>query len=277
VETTGGSVASTKQFVWAGSQRVEERDVGSNVVSQFFPLGQKTNGTAYFYTIDHLGSVREMTNTAGAIQAQYGYDPYGKMTPIGTPSIDSDFQYARYYFHAPSGLFLTRTREYNASLGRFINRDQIEEQGGVNLFEYCKNNPVSNTDPSGMLTISWSLLTISFRSSANPIVSFILGSGNEMRVFSAQINPDFTSGLPGCLQSCDLAEQALKERCKCNSKPQFVSDCMAEVARAYGKCLMDCANHPFPSGGGGPDGGGEPASFPRDNVIQLKGGIKKAS
>lgn len=53
--------------------------------------------------------------------------------------------------HARSGLNLTRTRAYSASLGRFISRDPIQEYGGVNLYAYCQNDPVTNTDPSGLV------------------------------------------------------------------------------------------------------------------------------
>ena len=51
-----------------------------------------------YYIRDHLGSVREMTDTTGAIQARYDYDPYGRVTQIAG-SMASDFQYAGYYKH----------------------------------------------------------------------------------------------------------------------------------------------------------------------------------
>jgi len=93
-------------------------------------------------------SVGDVTNSSGALQAQYAYDPYGRATPL-QGSVSSDFQYAGYYFHAPSGLFLTLSRAYSASLGRFINRDRIGEAGGTNLYSYVDNQPVRFTDPSG--------------------------------------------------------------------------------------------------------------------------------
>jgi RHS repeat-associated protein len=59
-------------------------------------------------------------------------------------------QYAGYYVHSRSGLNLTRTRAYSASLGRFISRDPIEEYGGINLYGYVRGNPISLSDPSGL-------------------------------------------------------------------------------------------------------------------------------
>ena len=56
--------------------------------------------------------------------SQYRYGMYGEVTQtVGT--LASDFQYAGYYFHAPSGLNLTTYRAYNPTLGRWINRDPI--------------------------------------------------------------------------------------------------------------------------------------------------------
>jgi len=57
--------------------------------------------------------------------------------------------YAGYYLHSRSGLNLTRTRAYSASLGRFISRDPIGEAGGVDLYAYVNNNPVNFSDRNG--------------------------------------------------------------------------------------------------------------------------------
>ena len=64
--------------------------------------------------------------------------------------MSSDFQYAGYYYHAPSGLSLTRARAYNSNSGRWINRDPIGENGGLNLYAYVGNAPVNRSDPEGL-------------------------------------------------------------------------------------------------------------------------------
>jgi RHS repeat-associated protein len=148
VETVSGTVSSTKQFVWCGEQRCEARNGTGAVTAQYFGRGQTIGGTSYFYTKDHLGSVREMTDSSGNIQAQYSYDTYGRATKI-QGSLAADFQYAGYYFHNSSGFSLTIYRAYNAGQGRWINRDPISESGGINLYGYVSNNPIGNTDPAG--------------------------------------------------------------------------------------------------------------------------------
>jgi RHS repeat-associated protein len=154
VETTGGSITSTQQFVWCGGQRCEMRDASGSLSNgkQFFPLGQinfsSGTGTNYFYTLDHLGSVREVTNNAGSIQGQFSYDPYVPTVLAGT--FVPDFGYTRFYQHSRSGLNLAVFRPYSAPLGRWMSRDPIGENGGTNLYGYVANNPISSMDPLGL-------------------------------------------------------------------------------------------------------------------------------
>lgn len=153
VETNAGSVTSTKQFVWAKDdmrlyQPCEERDGSGTLTKKFFGRGQVNSVTKYFYTKDHLGSVREMTDNTGTIQAQYGYDLYGQPQKIAE-SIPADFQYAEYYLHVRSVLNLTLHRAFNSRLGRFISRDPVAERGGTNLYNYVNGDPVANSDPLG--------------------------------------------------------------------------------------------------------------------------------
>ncbi|HEY9684990.1 MAG TPA: RHS repeat-associated core domain-containing protein [Oculatellaceae cyanobacterium] len=149
VEATGGSITSTKQFVWASGAMKEGRDASGNVLSKYFTTGQTLSGTSYFYNKDVLGSIREMTDSSANIQAQSNYDPFGRVSQLQGAQF-SDFQYAGYYLHRPSGLALTLARAYSSSFGRWINRDPIGEAGGVNMYTYALNEPMSISDPSGL-------------------------------------------------------------------------------------------------------------------------------
>lgn len=142
-------MSSTKQFVWVRNEIYEERDSSGAITKQFFARGQTLSGSNYYYTRDHLGSVREMTTSSGSTQAQYLYDPYGRSSNV-QPNLDSDFGFAGYYLHSRSKLSLTRTRAYNSTFGRFLTRDPIGEFGGANLYAYVDGSPVVAIDPSGL-------------------------------------------------------------------------------------------------------------------------------
>ncbi len=150
IERTNGVAVSTNKFLWVGMELCEQRNnTGATVTKRFFDQGEQISGTNYYFTTDHLGSIREMTTAAGVIAARYDYDPYGRRTKI-SGSIDADFAFTGHYYHAPSGLHLAPYRAYDAETGRWISRDPIEEEGGVNLYAYVGNDPVNMVDPLGL-------------------------------------------------------------------------------------------------------------------------------
>jgi RHS repeat-associated protein len=148
VETTGGTVTSRQQFIWCGQHRCECRDASGLITAQFFAKGEVISGTFYYYFSDHLGSVCEMTDSSGTAQADYRFDPFGRVTK-SFETTRADFQYAGYYTHERSSLALTLTRAYSPVLGRWTTRDAIKEVGGLNLFAYVSNAPTLFDDPRG--------------------------------------------------------------------------------------------------------------------------------
>jgi RHS repeat-associated protein len=150
VEKQNGSVVSTKKFLWCGTGLSEERDsTGGTVTKRFFGEGEQISGTNYFFTTDHLGSIREMTDGLGSIRARYEYDPFGRRTKV-SGDLDADFAFTGHYFHSASGLYLTLYRAYDSDTGRWISRDPLEEGGGINLYAYVANNPLNAVDPLGL-------------------------------------------------------------------------------------------------------------------------------
>jgi RHS repeat-associated protein len=137
--------------LWAGRTIVEERDsTGATTTKRFFGQGFKEGSNAYFYTKDHLGSIREVVDTTGAVRARYDYDPYGRRTKV-SGDVDADFGYAGYFEHAATGLKLTQYRAYDPTSGRWLSRDPIGLRGGRNLYAYVGGDPVNKIDPSGLM------------------------------------------------------------------------------------------------------------------------------
>jgi RHS repeat-associated protein len=140
-----------KRWIWfnGDAQPAEERDASNGVTRRFYSgMGEQIGVTNYFYTVDHLGSVRELTDGTGAVRARYAYDPYGRRTKV-SGDLEASFGYTGYYQHSASGLSLALYRAFNPRLGRFISRDPIEEKGGVNLYGYVLNDPINLWDSLG--------------------------------------------------------------------------------------------------------------------------------
>jgi RHS repeat-associated protein len=152
-EIASSTTNGDRWLLWCGLTPCEERDsTGATVMKRFLAQGEQTGGTNYFFSRDHLGSVREMTDTNGTIRARYNYDPWGRRTKV-SGDLDADFGFTGHYYHPPSGLHLALYRAYSADLGRWISRDPLENaelEQGPNLYAYVQENPVDLVDPLGL-------------------------------------------------------------------------------------------------------------------------------
>jgi RHS repeat-associated protein len=121
-------------------------------------IGEQSPNSAWsYYSTDGLGSVRQMTDAAGAVTYKASYEPYG--TPFDQwpgPQAASTFGYTGESTDANSLVYL-RARYYDPRLGTFLSKDPFEgvmtRSGSLNGYGYVEGNPVSYTDPSGRLPI----------------------------------------------------------------------------------------------------------------------------
>ena len=153
VEKTGTTINSIKQYLWNRFDLVAELDGNGNVTKRYFTDGVQlvsgANPGSYYYTTDHLGSIREMTDVTGAIRARYDYDAFGRRTKL-TGDLDTDLGFDGYYTHVPSGLEFAALRAYDPNLGRWISRDPLEEEGGVNPYAFVLDQPMGSVDANGL-------------------------------------------------------------------------------------------------------------------------------
>jgi len=106
-------------------------------------------GARSFLT-DGLGSTLALTDSAGLVQGEYTYEPFGKTTTSGAASSNA-FKYTGREDDG-TGLYYYRARYYHPGLQRFISEDPIGFNGGdVNLYGYVGNDPVNLVDPYGLI------------------------------------------------------------------------------------------------------------------------------
>jgi len=107
--------------------------------------------TAYLPGYDGAGNVTAMMKSNGDIVAAYEYGPFGEpLRAAGAYAATNPFRKATKYTDNESGLIYYGYRYYSPSLGRFINRDPIGEQGGINLYAFVGNDPVNRWDVLGL-------------------------------------------------------------------------------------------------------------------------------
>ncbi|MBS1767176.1 MAG: hypothetical protein JST05_07230 [Acidobacteria bacterium] len=146
--------SSDTKYLWDGQAMAEALTAdGTGVLQQYYQQGfVDTDGTALYYTRDHQGSVRELTDSSQTIRARYDYDPYGRATKLAGDK-DSPFLFTGHFWHGQSGLYLAMFREYDPNLGRWISRDPAGSVDGSNEYAYVQNRVVNATDPTGLWTL----------------------------------------------------------------------------------------------------------------------------
>jgi len=131
----------------------------------------------FYYQQNYEGSVTHLTKPDGTIFERYRYDVFGTPTiydgdwhGLGASAVSNRFMFTGREYAAAFGFYEYRARAYHPGLGRFMSEDpklfvrrtglgkgpddwSFEKHPGeaeFNLFRYCENDPVNNSDPMGL-------------------------------------------------------------------------------------------------------------------------------
>ncbi|WP_230941972.1 RHS repeat-associated core domain-containing protein, partial [Burkholderia stagnalis] len=107
-----------------------------------------------YYHCDQIGTPQEVTDEAGEIAWSARYKAWGEAREVigeaaRKAGIVNPLRFAGQYFDRETGLHYNRHRYYDPNTGRFISKDPIGLQGGINVFQYAPN-PISWIDPLGL-------------------------------------------------------------------------------------------------------------------------------
>ena len=109
-------------------------------------------GIEYKIISDHLGTVRLVVNASnGQIAQRMDYDTWGKVTNDTNPGFQP-FGFAGGIYDQDTKLVKFGSRDYDPETGRWISKDPIKFDGGINLYAYAENDPVNKIDPNGLKT-----------------------------------------------------------------------------------------------------------------------------
>jgi RHS repeat-associated protein len=127
-------------------------------------LLSQTRGTATsFYLGDGHSGVRQLTNTAGVITNQYGYDGYGNVI-YSVGSTQNVYRYRSEQSDLNLGVQYLRARYYDPQTGRFNSVDPFEGYQNSPIsrhrYIYGSDSPITKIDPSGLNDIASTTITM---------------------------------------------------------------------------------------------------------------------
>jgi len=167
-------VATTNAYFW-GADMSGTADGAAGVGGL---VRASLNGSDVLYCYDAHGNVTELVDAySGAVVARYRYGVFGgTIRAEGSLAAANPWRFATRYYDGETGLVMFPRRPYSPGLGRFLSRDPIGVNGGLNEYGFVSNDPVNRADYLGLLEKKIIPLSLSFENLSGEAGKF---SANE--------------------------------------------------------------------------------------------------
>jgi RHS repeat-associated protein len=113
----------------------------------------------YYIHTDHLNTPRLVANQqATSVWKWDQQEPFGSTPPNDNVSelgaFDFPVRFPGQYADRDTSLAFNFFRDYDSTVGRYIESDPVGLRGGINTYAYVGANPISRIDPTGQLGVS---------------------------------------------------------------------------------------------------------------------------
>ena len=137
-------------FIFRGNEAVTEETDG-NIIRHIrgydlIASDAENARTYYHYASDEMSSITHVAEGTQVLN-HYEYDAWGNLTAC-EEKVQNRFKFNGQQYDSVTQQYYLRARYYNPVIGRFTQEDTYNADG-LNLYAYCRNNPVYYVDPSG--------------------------------------------------------------------------------------------------------------------------------
>ncbi|ACB76347.1 hypothetical protein Oter_3067 [Opitutus terrae PB90-1] len=147
---TGSPSTVNRTYTW-GLDLSNELQGAGGVGGLLAVTDGEATPSSRFTAYDANGNVTQYLDSSGVINAHFDYSPFAetvRATGFFTP--DASFRFSTKYADLETDLLYYGLRYYSPPMGRWIGRDALEEQGGVNLCGFLGNDGINDSDLFGL-------------------------------------------------------------------------------------------------------------------------------
>ncbi|HQL76006.1 MAG: tRNA3(Ser)-specific nuclease WapA precursor [Planctomycetes bacterium ADurb.Bin126] len=145
-----------RSYAWGPD--VSHEEAGAGGVGGLLAVRDHLDERTYWPVSDANGNVVALVDAADqSVAATYEYTPFGQLLHVdgpaaawSNPAAANPFLFSTKYFDAEIGLYYYGYRYYDPRNGKWLSRDPLAEEGGLNLYGFCRNNPIDSFDPLGL-------------------------------------------------------------------------------------------------------------------------------
>lgn len=114
-----------------------------------------TGTSIYHIYPDHLNTPRFLADSTGDVVWRWDSDAFGNGLADEDPDNDStdvvmNLRFPGQFFDSETGTHYNYYRDYDPVIGSYVQSDPIGLGGGLNTYAYVSNNPLSNSDSTGL-------------------------------------------------------------------------------------------------------------------------------
>ena len=188
ITDTTNDIDVTLEYIYDESQQLVGVVEGNNV---------------YYYDKDATGEIIGIVDTYKDYVVKYTYTAYGEVTKQiikqRNVSTYNSFLYKGYYYDVETELYWVSSRYYSLELCRWISPDSIEyldpeSINGLNLYCYCRNNPLKCKQTTFSFGVSFPNSTI-FRTIYGEFIPIPSVTVYSLRMFNQTLKGSFRKGL----------------------------------------------------------------------------------